>query len=90
MWWTVGVNPYPVGPLALAGLITVTALMVTGAVRRWPWLPRLALALVWVKLLVASHPSHGAGLATVLAVGLVAVLLALHWLRRPGGVAVAG
>ncbi len=90
LWWTVGVNPYPVGPFVLAGLVAITALMVTGAVRRWSWLPRLALALVWVKLLVAARPGADAGLATALAVGLVGVLLVLHWRRQPGRVAVAG
>src|SRR5262249_45785818 len=67
-----GGNPFGPNLLPLLGLGALTALMVVGVVRRWPWLLRLCMALTWLKLLVAVRPGADAGLPTLAAVGLTA------------------
>jgi hypothetical protein len=89
-WRTLlGENLFPVEALLLAGLALVAALLVIGVVQRWSWLPRLALALAWVNLLMAGRSGGSAGKAGAVAVSLAAGLLLLHWIRRPGRVAVS-
>jgi hypothetical protein len=85
-----GSNPFAANPLPLAGLASLTVLMIVGVVRRWPWLLRLCMALTWLKLLAAARPGASPGLATFAAVALTAVLLALYYFRQRGRVAMAG
>jgi hypothetical protein len=63
--------------------------VVTGVVRRWHWLLRVSLALVWVLLLTQSgwdgKVAGPVALATYLAYGVLGFLLLRQWLqeRRP-------
>jgi hypothetical protein len=75
--------------LALAGLAGVTALMVTGVVRRWPWLLRLCLALNGLMLLCAARPGSSMWLPGLLTTALVVVLLVVRSFRGTGRAAVA-
>ncbi len=56
-------NPFGFGPFWAAGLIVSSLFVVAGAIRRWPWLPRLCLAITWFILL--TRPGFGL-LGTVL------------------------
>jgi hypothetical protein len=76
-------------PLVLAGLAGAAVLLVTGAVRRWPWLLRLCVALNGVMLLVAATPGSHMWLPALLSTALLAVLLVVRYFRGARRPAVA-
>lgn len=73
--WSVPANPYGFGPATAAGLVVASAILVVGALRCWPWLPRLCLAATWLILL--TQPGRGAlqGVLPILSGALTAILL---------------
>jgi hypothetical protein len=73
----------PIDTLLLAGMICVSATMIAGVLRRWPWMLRLSLAFTYFVLLAqAKEDSSMPWLLTVVTVGLTAHLLWRHYLAH--------
>ncbi len=55
--WSVliGENPLAVGWASLLGLMACAALLVIGAIQRWPWLVRLCVGLTWLSILIQAR-----------------------------------
>ena len=76
IWATfLGGNPFGFGIVTAVGLIVTSVLLVAGSLRRWPWLPRLCLAVTWLILLL--RPGHGLmdPFLPIMSAGLTGVLL---------------
>jgi hypothetical protein len=84
-----GHNPFGIGPLALAGTVCLSALMLAGVVHRWPWLLRLCLGLTWVMLLAQGGRSHVPWPLPLFASILTGVLLVRYRVMRLQAVAVS-
>ncbi len=89
--WTalLGENPFGSELLSVASVVVVSVLMVTGAIRRWPWLPRAGLAITWIILM--AQPGHGAWhwLLPLLSFALSGVLIVRLALSRSRQMAAA-
>src|SRR5439155_19100074 len=53
----VGDNPFSVRVLSLIGLIAISAVLIVGAIRHWPWWLRVCLGLTWFLVLAQSKES---------------------------------
>jgi hypothetical protein len=70
-----GENFFGFGLLTAASVVLTSILMVLGAIRRWPWLPRLCLVITWLILL--TQPGRGAihWILPIMSGGLTLLLL---------------
>jgi hypothetical protein len=48
-------NPLDNGLIQVLGLVAISGVIITAAIRRWPWVLRLCLALTWLVWLVYAH-----------------------------------
>ncbi len=75
--WSVliGDNPLAVAWPSLLGLVACAALLVIGAVQRWPWLVRLCVGLTWLSILIQARqdgvPWHIPVISMMIAGGLL-------------------
>jgi hypothetical protein len=79
---------FAAGGLPLAALAGVTALMVVGVVRGWPWLLRLCLGLGWLVLLAQSRPGSS-WVMTAAVVGVLGYLVLRFSSERTGSASLA-
>jgi hypothetical protein len=82
-------NPLENGLIQVLGLVAISAVMIAGAIRRWPWVLRTCLALTWLAWL--NHANKGtAGWIFVGITVLLTGFLVVRFVRAVPKVAAPG
>src|SRR5262249_35113283 len=82
-------NPLDNGLIQVLGLVAISGVMITAALRRWPWVVRLCLALTWLAWLNHANKGTAGGIFVGIPVLLTGFLL-MRFARAAPEVAAPG